>query len=137
MHSLRVIGFEAVDTLAALFYHRNCGIGNERWVCRFKDYDHERRLALHRVISAKASTSFNRPKEFDLQKYDDDGRFGFGEGKRIHLTFKINNAAGQHLLESPLSTDQKVVDLDDAYDITATVMDSEMLDWWLRGLGMP
>jgi hypothetical protein len=25
---------------------------------------------------------FKRPRDFDLQKYDDDGRFGFGEGKK-------------------------------------------------------
>jgi hypothetical protein len=31
--------------------------------------------------------------------------------------------------------DQKVVELDDAYQITATVVDSEMLDWWLLGFG--
>jgi hypothetical protein len=39
------------------------------------------------------------------------------------------------LLESPLSTDQEAVELDDAYEITATVVDSAMLEWWLRGFG--
>jgi hypothetical protein len=39
------------------------------------------------------------------------------------------------LLESPLSLDQQVVDQDDAYEITATVVDSAMLEWWLRGFG--
>lgn len=102
-------------------------------VCRFKGYDNERSLALHRIISAKATTTtFIRPKEFDLQKYDDDGRFGFGEGKRIRLTFKIKKGAGQHLLESPLSADQEVKESVDAYQITATVVDSKMLDRWLR-----
>src|ERR1035437_3512469 len=105
-------------------------------VCRFKDYDNERSLALHRVISAKASTSaFNRPKEFDLQKYDDDGRFGFGEGKKIQLTFRIDKAAGQHLLESPLSVDQQVKELADQYEISATVVDPSQLAWGLGGFG--
>jgi predicted DNA-binding transcriptional regulator YafY len=105
-------------------------------VCRFKDYDNERTLALHRILSAQASKfTFERPKDFDLEQYDNDGRFGFGEGKRIKLTFRIQKEAGYHLLESPLSEDQQVLVLDDAYEITATVVDSAMLDWWLRGFG--
>lgn len=105
-------------------------------VCRFDGYDNERSLALHRIITARAQTlSFERPKGFDLKKYDDDGRFGFGNGERIRLSFRIEKEAGFHLLESPLSSDQQVVELDDAYDIFATVIDSAMLEWWLRGFG--
>lgn len=105
-------------------------------VCRFSGFDNERSLALHRITSARASErSFERPKEFDLQKYDDDGRFGFGEGERIKLRFRIDKGAGRHLLESPLSADQQVVELDDAYEITATVVDSEWLWRWVRGFG--
>ena len=105
-------------------------------VCRYRDYDNERSLALHRILSAKASTlTFERPKEFDLQKYDDDGRFGFGEGKRIRLTFRITKGAGFHLLESPLSTDQQVTEIDSQLEISATIVDTAQLKWWLRGFG--
>ena len=105
-------------------------------VCRFEGFDNERSLALHRIISAEVSTmGFERPLEFDLKKYDDDGRFGFGEGKRIRLTFKIKKPNGFHLLESPLSKDQEVRDLDNEYEIAATVVDTEQLNWWLRGFG--
>ena len=105
-------------------------------VCRFEGYDNERSLALHRIVSAKASTlPFERPKDFDLQKYDDDGRFGFGEGKRIRLTFRITKNAGLQLLESPLSTDQQVKELADHFEISATVVDTAQLQWWLRGFG--
>ena len=105
-------------------------------VCRFQDFDNERSLALHRIISAEVSTmSFDRPPEFDLKRYDDDGRFGFGEGERIRLTFRIQKPNGFHLLESPLSKDQEVKELDDEYEITATVIDTEQLNWWLRGFG--
>lgn len=104
-------------------------------VCRYKGFTNERSLALHRIISAESSTlTFERPKDFDLKQYDDDGRFGFGEGEKILLTFQIQRNAGLHLLESPLSSDQKVEELDDnQLEITATVVDSEMLEWWLRG----
>ena len=105
-------------------------------VCRYRDYENERSLALHRIVSALASTlTFERPKEFDLQRYDDDGRFGFGEGKRIGLSFLIDKKAGFHLLESRLSLDQQVTEVGDQYEISATVVDTAQLKWWLRGFG--
>lgn len=106
-------------------------------VCRFRGYDNERSLALHRILAADMSTlTFDRPKDFDLKRYDDDGRFGFGEGERVRLSFCIERSAGLHLLESPLSTDQTVVEREDGrLEITATVVDSAMLEWWLRGFG--
>jgi predicted DNA-binding transcriptional regulator YafY len=105
-------------------------------VCRFKGFDNERSLALHRLKQAQATNlPFERPREFDLQKFDDDGRFGFGSGKRIKLVFNIEKGAGLHLLESPLSTDQIVKEVGQGYEITATVIESEQLRWWLRGFG--
>lgn len=106
-------------------------------VCRYRGYDNERNLALHRILSAEMSTlTFDRPKEFSLKKYDDDGRFGFGDGEKIRLTFCIERAAGLHILETPLASDQQVVELDGGnLEITATVVDSAMLEWWLRGFG--
>ena len=105
-------------------------------VCRYRGFDNERSLAMHRIVSAKASPlTFDRPKDFDLQKYDDDGRFGFGEGQRIKLSFRIEKDEGFHLLESPLSKDQQVKEFDDYYEIEATVVDSAQLQWWLRGFG--
>ncbi|MER1968775.1 WYL domain-containing protein [Castellaniella sp. GW247-6E4] len=106
-------------------------------VCRYRGFDNERNLALHRIISARMSTlAFERPKDFDLKQYDDDGRFGFGDGEKVRLSFHITHDAGQHLIESPLSVDQKVVrHRDGSLGITASVVDSAMLEWWLRGFG--
>lgn len=105
-------------------------------VCRFKGYDNERSLALNRILSAQASEfTFERPKDFDLEKYDDDGRFGYGNGKQIRLSFSITKGAGQHLLESRLSEDQEVAVTEKGLDISATVVESAQLEWWLRGFG--
>ena len=105
-------------------------------VCRFKGHDNERSLAMHRIQSAKASTlAFVRPQGFDLEKYDDDGRFGFGEGKHINIKFTITRSAGHHLLESPLSEDQKVKEVQQGYEIGATVVESRNLVKWMRGFG--
>ena len=106
-------------------------------VCCFEGFDNERSLALHRIHHAEASTlTFERPSDFDLEKYDADGRFGFGEGQRVSLSFEIEKDAGFHLLETPLAHDQRVKELPDGWlHVSATVVDSAMLQWWLRGFG--
>ena len=105
-------------------------------ICRFEGYDDNRALAIHRIRTAQESTlTFKRPKGFDLKQYDDEGRFGFGDGKKIRLTFRIDKDHGHFLLESRLSEDQLVKEVGDDYEISATVVDSAMLEWWLRGFG--
>lgn len=105
-------------------------------VCRFEGYDNERNLALHRISTAQALLrSFAYPENFDLARYEADGRFGYGDGARIQLRFCITKPAGLHLTEARLSEDQRVQEHDEHYAITATVVDSAMLTWWLRGFG--
>lgn len=105
-------------------------------VCRFNGYNNERSLALHRIKTATASDlTFTPPADFSLSQYDADGRFGFGEGKTIKLTFCIDKEAGYHLLESPLSKDQTVQEIENGYQIQASVIDSAQLQWWLNGFG--
>lgn len=105
-------------------------------VARFDGFTNERSLALHRMLSATASTlTFEPPKNFDLQKFDDEGRFGFGSGNYIALKFRITKNAGLQLLESPLSKDQIVNELEQHYEVTATVVESDLLRRWLRGFG--
>lgn len=106
-------------------------------VCRFEGYNNERSTALNRIQAAYVSTfTFVRPAEFNLKKYDDDGRFGFGEGKQIFLTFEIDRTAGFHLIESPLSLDQTHREIsNERLEFSATVVDSAMLKWFLAAFG--
>lgn len=105
-------------------------------VCRYEGFDNERSLAMHRISKAEMSTvEFQRPRGFNLKSYDNDGRFGFGEGKRVQLVFRIDKGAGHHLLETPLSTDQQITETEEVFEVTATVVESEQLKWWLRGFG--
>jgi len=105
-------------------------------VCRFEGYIKDLTLVLHRISAAQVSTrGFNRPEDFDLDTYAADGQFGWGEGERIRLTFLINKVLGYVLLESPLSGDQKVRDVGDQYEISATVVDSGLLRRWLQSFG--
>ena len=107
--------------------------------CRFEGYQDTRNLALHRIKSA-ASTglAFDRPEDFDLATYDDDGHFAFGNGELIHITLWVTPGLKLLLEESPLSTDQRVSPAPDGQDgfvLSATVVDSGLLVWWLRSQG--
>lgn len=103
-------------------------------VCRYQGYDNERSLALHRIQSAKMlPKKFERPRHFSLKKYDDNGRFLFGDGEKIRLIFNIKKDYGSHLYETRLSKDQIIDDHGDHLTVTATVINSEALTWWLNG----
>lgn len=106
-------------------------------VCRYRGYDNERSLAVHRILGAEVSTlPFERPKEFDLKRYDDAGNFGFGNGELIRISFQITRNAGLQLRETPLSADQEIVELENGWwQVSATVVDTRLLRRWLRGFG--
>lgn len=105
-------------------------------VCRFEGRAQERSLALHRMRSALSTARrFERPKDFDLQRFDEAGQFGFGEGWRIRLHFSIARESGQHLLDTPLSADQQITQHEGHFRVSATVVQTRQLDWWLRGFG--
>ena len=105
--------------------------------CRFEGFDNERSIALHRIQSAEMMTlGFDRPRNFNLKQYDEDGRFSFGSGKRVKLSFRTTKANAFHLAETPLSADQVIAERKDGLvDVTTTVVDSHLLETWLRGLG--
>jgi predicted DNA-binding transcriptional regulator YafY len=104
-------------------------------VCRFEGYENQRILALHRIHTATDSElDFERPN-FDLASYEDEGHFAVGNGERIRLQFQIDKAPGRHLLESPLSEDQFVIQGPESYDISATVQQTLLLDRWLSSFG--
>ncbi|OOF77743.1 WYL domain-containing protein [Rodentibacter caecimuris] len=97
--------------------------------------DKIKHLALHRFINAKATTfTFERPI-FNLKNYLAEQHFGFGNGKKIRFTFRITKWAGFHLTETPLSIDQTMVDEGETYLVQATVVESEMLNWWMAKFG--
>lgn len=104
--------------------------------CRFESYENDRSLSLHRMTRARdTGVRFERPQDLDLQRYDDDGRFGFGQGETIQLVFRLPRDAALHLRESPLSIDQKRVEVDGQREFTASVVESLQLRWWPCGFG--
>ncbi len=105
-------------------------------VCRFDGYDDSRHLALHRIRRARSTgLLFERPR-FDLRAYVRDGHFGFGNGEEIQMRLRVDAAVAELLRETPVSADQAIVaDASGGFELTATVVRSEQLRWWLRTYG--
>jgi len=61
--------------------------------------------------------------------------FGEDDAEYVRLSFRIDKGNGLHIVECPLSADQQVVELEDGYEITATVLYTDVLERWLRGFG--
>ena len=92
-------------------------------------------LALHRLLEVNVSTmQFECPK-FNLKAYVESQKFGFSSGRKIRLTFRIDKKTGGFLTETPLSADQSVKDCGTEYEISATVIESAMLEWWIAHFG--
>jgi predicted DNA-binding transcriptional regulator YafY len=107
--------------------------------CVFDGFSDVRNIAVHRISQAKnTGQPFIRPKDFDLEAYDDSGRFGYGKAEKIAIRLWINNYLKLLLEETPLSEDQTIAAAPDGaagWELTATVTDSMLLVWWLRSQG--
>ena len=105
-------------------------------VCQFEGYVDRRHLALHRIGRARATgLPFERPA-FELKAYVNDGHFGFGQGERIALRLEVAPAVAELLQETPVAPDQRIIPTRNGRsELTATVVRSEQLRWWLRTYG--
>lgn len=106
-------------------------------VCTLFRYKDIRLLALHRILSVVSlDKPTEYPKDFDLDCYVASGALDFGNGDKIRLEAIFTNDAAEHLHETPLSTGQKITPIDDErVKVTATVLDTSQLFWWLLGFG--
>lgn len=106
-------------------------------ICRYEGFNDNRLLAIHRLRKVEISTfGFERPKDFDLKTYQEEGHLGFGVNGQIRVAFSITKSAGFHLTETPLSKDQQILEESEHhYRFQATVADNDMLNWWLRKFG--
>ena len=106
-------------------------------VCTMFTYKDVRILSLHRIRSAEMlSEPSKRPARFSMDDYIASGAFGFGGEETIRLKAIFKNPAGNHLYETPLSIDQVLLVQDDKHlHLSATVINTEQLRWWLLGFG--
>lgn len=107
--------------------------------CIFQGFSDVRLITVHRISHAKnTGLPFERPKDFDLQAYDDMGHFGYGKVEKIELKLWINDYLKLLLEETPFSKDQRIVPMSDGctgWELSATVLKSMQLVWWLRSQG--
>jgi len=96
-----------------------------------------RQLVAHRILSARViEAPAKEPEGFDLDAYIAAGGFSYVETGTIRLVLRVDAYAAEHLLESPISSDQTARTLDDGrVEFTATVVDTKQLRWWLTGFG--
>lgn len=100
------------------------------------DYPDVRLYAVHRMTSATRTwETIKRPAGFDLDAYIQAGGLHFGNGKTIRLTAWVSDGLARILEETPMSEDQVLKPDGDDLKLTATIMDSWQLTWWLMAQG--
>lgn len=100
------------------------------------EIDDVRSYALHRIHKAsRTHEAAKRPTDFDLDEYIQAGGLEFGNGKTIRLNAWISPYLSKILEETPLSEDQRLQIDDDKIKLTATVVDSWQLTWWIMSYG--
>lgn len=110
-------------------------------VCTYWNYEDVRQIPIHRIRHAKVlENDTSRPKGFDLDGYIRSGAFlypnGTASGRSMKLKVVFDSGVAAHLGETPLSTDQVIERLnDEEVLVTATVQDTQQLEWWLRAFG--
>lgn len=78
------------------------------------------------------------PPNFDLDNKVARGVWEFGGGGTIALKIRFYNGAGEHLRETPLSTDQQIEHLPnypETIDVAVAVANMLQLKWWLLAFG--
>ncbi len=106
-------------------------------VCTFFEYTDIRLLALHRVVSAEMTeASSRRPKGFSIDAVIASGIMGFGGEEQIQIEVIFKAEQGAHLYETAISKTQRLEVVEDGrIRLTATVIDTCELRWWLQGFG--
>lgn len=107
-------------------------------VCKSNSHERILNLPLHRFKSAEMLYEpSQRPVGFTIDGYIASGGFGFGGGSdTIHLEAIFTKYACGHLYDTPLSLDQTITLQEDGrLKITATVVNTERLRWWLLNFG--
>lgn len=107
-------------------------------IATIKTYPDRRILAMHRIRSVDLTDhKALRPQDFDLDAYLESGAFGWGQQPgEIALKLRFKKEAGQHLRETRLATNQKVIELPDGrLEVSAKIPETAQLIWWLLGFG--
>jgi predicted DNA-binding transcriptional regulator YafY len=110
-------------------------------IAKPKGSDTAKTYAMHRIVSAREHYDrYEGIKNFDLQDYLLKGIanpiFPAEQyGKKVRLDLAVNAGTAHWLIESPLSKDQTLEQSGRGYSVTASVIVTEELVWWLLSMG--
>jgi predicted DNA-binding transcriptional regulator YafY len=106
-------------------------------VCSMWNYPDIRLLTLHRMQEVQIlDKPVNVPDGFNLDDYISSGELNFVVKGNIQFKALFSTDAVFHLGERPLSDDQTISkQADGSMLVTATVLDTSELHWWLLGFG--
>lgn len=100
------------------------------------DYDDLRLYAVHRIKTATiAHLAARTATGFSLDAYLAEGRAHFANGNEITLRAHVSDELANLLSETPISIDQVLHPEGKTTLLTATVIDSWQLRWWLLSQG--
>lgn len=105
--------------------------------CRLFDYEDTRSLVMHRI---KKAVEIDAPAVstdgYDIDQEIKRGAFQFNTGHPEAVRLLFTKEAGSHLYETPLTKDQTIeVAPDGRLIVTASLVDTPQLRWWILGLG--
>ena len=101
------------------------------------EYTDPRYYAIHRIARADVTeTPAIRPAGFSLDHFLADGGSQFGDSTELRLKARINDALAALLEETPMSDDQKIRRKQGENTLTATVLNSWQLHFWIRSQGL-
>ncbi|MFC4276118.1 helix-turn-helix transcriptional regulator [Achromobacter aloeverae] len=101
---------------------------------------HHPKPAIYRLDRLATATilaeAYVYPRAFKLSDYVRGQRqFDFLVEGQASIKLRFTNGAGDHLIESPLSDDQKITHTATHLEVQGTVLVSQRLRWWLRSFG--
>ncbi len=93
-------------------------------------------MALHRFTSVKATAEKSTKTDFNIDDFIADGRVGFLPTAIQMLRVRFYDHAGAHLLDTPISTRQKLSNVSEGtHTLAVRLPITEQLKWWLFGFG--
>lgn len=102
--------------------------------------EHHENPAIYRLDRFSAAVMqpdvFTYPASFRLADYvKHERQFDFMPEGEVHLQLRFFNGAGDHLLEAPLSLDQRARRNGEVLEVEGSIRSSQRLRWWLRAFG--
>ena len=93
-------------------------------------------MALHRFTSIRLTGEKIEAGKFDLDTFIASGQMGFMPESENMVRVRFYENAGAHLVETPLSSSQKLKSSGEAeHELTVHLPITEQLKWWLFGFG--